>query len=184
MRTVEERLALLDEVVSEAASRGLAMQTADDAPLDGRTISLAGRPRINFGSCSYLGLELDARLREAVCQATARYGTQFSSSRAYVSAPPYLELEAHLDRMFGGHALMMPTTSLGHLAALPVLIGSQDAVVLDQQVHASVQLAPGQLRLQGTAVEMIRHNSIDRLDRVLCRRGRSTLRAAVLGGGG
>ncbi len=169
MRTVEERLALLDEVVSEAASRGLAMQTADDAPLDGRTISLAGRARVNFGSCSYLGLEMDTRLREAVCQATARYGTQFSSSRAYVSAPPYLELEAHLDRMFGGHALMVPTTSLGHLAALPVLIGSNDAVVLDQQVHASVQMATGQLRLQGTTVEMIRHNSMDRLERMICR---------------
>ncbi len=169
MRTVEERLALLDEVVSEAASRGLAMQTADDAPLDGRTISLAGRERINFGSCSYLGLELDARLREGVHAATARYGTQFSSSRAYVSAPPYVELEAHLDRMFGGHALMMPTTSLGHLAALPVLVGSRDAVILDQQVHASVQMATAQLRLQGTAIEMIRHNSIDRLERMIAR---------------
>jgi 7-keto-8-aminopelargonate synthetase-like enzyme len=169
MRTVEERLALLDEVVSEAASRGLAMQTADDAPLDGRTISLAGRPRINFGSCSYLGLELDARMREGVCAAVARYGTQFSSSRAYVSAPPYAELEAHLDRMFGGHALMLPTTSLGHLAALPVLVGPGDAVILDQQVHASVQVAAGQLRLQGTTVEMIRHNSMDRLQRMLGR---------------
>src|SRR3954447_12645810 len=181
MRTVEERLAQLDEVVSEAASRGLAMQTADDAPLDGRTISLAGRPRINFGSCSYLGLELDARLREGVCEATARYGTQFSSSRAYVSAPPYLELEAHLDRMFGGHALMMPTTSLGHLAALPVLIGSQDAVVLDQQVHASAQLATGQLRLQGTTVEMIRHNSVERLERMICRLPPKHPRVWVLG---
>jgi 7-keto-8-aminopelargonate synthetase-like enzyme len=169
MRSVEERLALLDEVVSEAASRGLALQTADDAPLDGRTISLAGRPRINFGSCSYLALELDPRLRKGVYEATARYGTQFSSSRAYMSAPPYLELEGRLDRMFGGHALMVPTTSLGHLAALPVLVGSRDAVVLDQQVHASVQLAVGQLRLQGTAVEMIRHNSIDRLERMIGR---------------
>src|SRR4051794_881636 len=169
MRTVEERLALLDEVVSEAASRGLAMQTADDAPLDGRMISLAGRERINFGSCSYLGLEMDARLREGVCSAVARYGTQFSSSRAYVSAPPYVELEEHLDRMFGGHALMMPTTSLGHLAALPVLVGSKDAVILDQQVHASVQVATAQLRLQGTTIEMIRHNSMDRLERMIAR---------------
>src|SRR3954447_15212660 len=169
MRTVEERLPQLDEVVSEAASRGLALQTADDAPLDGRTISLAGRPRINFGSCSYLGLELDARLRMGVYEATARYGTQFSSSRAYMSAPPYLELERCLDRMFGGHALMVPTTSLGHLAALPVLVGASDAVVLDQQVHASVQLATGQLRLQGTTVEMIRHNDMRRLERFLYR---------------
>jgi 7-keto-8-aminopelargonate synthetase-like enzyme len=169
MRTIEERLSLLDEVVTEAAARGLAMQTADEGPLDGRTISLAGRERINFGSCSYLGLELDPRLRDAVCAAVARYGTQFSSSRAYVSAPPYRELEAQLDRMFGGHALVLPTTSLGHLAALPVLVGPRDAVVLDQQVHASVQVAADQLRLQGTAVEMIRHNNLDRLERMLQR---------------
>ncbi len=169
MRTVEERLELLDEVVSEAAARGLAIQTADDAPLDGRTISLAGRPRVNFGSCSYLGLELDPRLREGVCAAVARYGTQFSSSRAYVSAPPYRELETRLDRMFGGHALVVPTTSLGHLAALPVLVGTDDAVILDQQVHASVQVAAGQLRLQRTTVEMIRHNSVDRLERMIAR---------------
>jgi 7-keto-8-aminopelargonate synthetase-like enzyme len=167
MRTIEERLALLDEVVSEAAARGLAMQTADDGPLDGRVISLRGRDRINFGSCSYLGLELDPRLRDAVCEAVGRYGTQFSSSRAYVSAPPYRELEARLDELFGGHALAMPTTSLGHLAALPVLIGPGDAVILDQQVHASVQVAADQLRLQGTAVEMIRHNRMDRLARMV-----------------
>jgi 7-keto-8-aminopelargonate synthetase-like enzyme len=148
VRTIEERLAVLDQVVSEAAARGLALQTLDDAPLDGRTISLAGRPRLNFGSCSYLGLELDPRLRDAVIAAVTRYGTQFSSSRAYVSAAPYRELEARLDRMFGGYALVTPTTSLGHLAALPVLVGSTDAVVLDQQVHASVQLAANQLRLQ------------------------------------
>jgi 7-keto-8-aminopelargonate synthetase-like enzyme len=169
MRTIEERLALLDEVVSEAAARGLALQTADDGPLDGRVISLQGRERINFGSCSYLGLELDPRLRDAVVEAVARYGTQFSSSRAYVSAPPYRELEARLDEMFGGHALVTPTTSLGHLAALPVLIGPGDAVVLDQQVHASVQVAADQLRLQGTAVEMIRHNKMDRLERMIAR---------------
>ena len=58
-----------------------------------------------------------------------------------MSSPQYLELEALLDEMFGGHALVTPTTSLGHLATLPVLIGSSDAVVLDQQVHASVQMA-------------------------------------------
>jgi hypothetical protein len=39
--------------------------------------------------------------------------------------------------------------------------------VLDQQVHASVQVAADQLRLQGTAVEMIRHNKIDRLERMI-----------------
>src|SRR5206468_2324040 len=37
------------------------------------------------GSCSYLGLELDQRLKNAGKDAIDKYGMQFSSSRAYVS---------------------------------------------------------------------------------------------------
>src|SRR3989442_8768264 len=103
-------------------------------------------------------------MREAVCAAVMRYGTQFSSSRSYLSAPPYPELEARLERMFGGHVLVAASTSLGHLAALPVIVESTDAVVLDQQVHHSVQMAVNQLRAQGTTVEVIRHNRLDQLE--------------------
>jgi len=87
VRTAAERLTVLDEMLTEAAGRGLLLRTPDDEPLDGRTLSLAGRSTLNFGSCSYLGLELDPRMREAVCAAVMRYGTQFSSSRTYMSAP-------------------------------------------------------------------------------------------------
>jgi 7-keto-8-aminopelargonate synthetase-like enzyme len=163
MRTAEERLAVLDDVLTEAAGKGLLLRTADDETLDGRTVSLDGAGRVSFGSCSYLALELDPRMRQGVIDAVMRYGTQFSSSRAYLSAPPYAELEGLLDEMFGGHALVAPTTTLGHMAALPVLVTSRDAVVLDHQVHASVQTAANQLRLQGTTVEVIRHNRMDRL---------------------
>jgi 7-keto-8-aminopelargonate synthetase-like enzyme len=167
VRTAEERLALLDEMVTEAAGRGLLMRTPDDLPLDGRTLSLQGRSTLNFGSCSYLGLEFDPRIRDAVCAAATRYGTQFSSSRAYMSAPLYPELEGSLERIFGGHVLVVPSTSMGHIAALPVLIGSHDAVVLDQQVHHSVQSAVNQLRPQGTTVELIRHNRLDQLEETI-----------------
>jgi 7-keto-8-aminopelargonate synthetase-like enzyme len=136
--TAQDRLSLLDEMLVEPTARGLIMRTPDDVSLDGRMIELDGRPLINFGSCSYLGLEMDPRMRGAVCEAVMRYGTQFSSSRSYLSAPPYAELEARLAEMFGGHVLVAPSTSLGHLAALPVLVAPDDAVLLDQQVHHSV----------------------------------------------
>src|SRR3954466_5198487 len=136
MPTAEERLAILDDMLTEAAGKGLLQRTPDDGPLDGRHLVLDGRSTLNFGSCSYLGLELDPRLREAVVDAVRRYGTQFSSSRSYLQAPPYLQLEAMLEEAFGGPVIVTPSTSLGHLAALPVLVASTDAVVLDQQVHA------------------------------------------------
>ena len=63
-------------------------------------------------------------MRDAVIDAVTRYGTQFSSSRSYLQSPQYNELEPLLDEMFGGHVLVTPTTSLGHLATLPVLVES------------------------------------------------------------
>src|SRR5688572_7217181 len=160
---------MIDEIVTEAVGKGLLQLTPDDAAFDGRTISLDGRSRVNFGSCSYLGLELDPRLRDATIDAVTRYGTQFSSSRAYLSSPQYAELEALLDQLFGGHALVVPTTSLGHLATLPVLVESTDAVLLDHQVHASVQMAANQLRVKGATVELIRHNNMERLEAMIAR---------------
>ena len=86
-----------------------------------------------------------------------------------MSSPQYAELEALLDQLFGGHALVVPTTSLGHLATLPVLVESTDAVLLDHQVHASVQMAANQLRVKGATVELIRHNNMERLEAMIAR---------------
>ena len=94
----------------EPAARGLIMRTPDEgAPVDGRTLTLDGRVHLNFGSCSYLGLELDPRLRDGVVDAVMRLRTQFSSSRSYMQAPPYLEPEARLERAFGGHVIVTPS---------------------------------------------------------------------------
>jgi hypothetical protein len=81
------------------------LQTAEDEHLDGRTFRLGGKELVNFGSCSYLGLEVHPALREGVIDAVTRYGTQFSSSRSYVSAPLYAELTTLLDELFGGYTM-------------------------------------------------------------------------------
>jgi 7-keto-8-aminopelargonate synthetase-like enzyme len=167
--TAEERLAILDEVMTTGASKGLLQIDIDDHVLDGRTVLINGERHVNFGSCSYLGLELDPRMRDAVIDAVTRYGTQFSSSRSYLQSPQYNELEPLLDQMFGGHVLVTPTTSLGHLATLPVLVESTDAVLLDHQVHASVQMAANQLRVKGTSVDLVRHNNMERLEAMIQR---------------
>lgn len=161
------RLGLLDEMVGAGIADGLALRTPDDVPFDGRELSLDGRPVLNFGSCGYLGLEFDPRLQAGVSEAVRRYGTQFASSRIYLQAPLYAELEHRLGEMFGGHVLVAPTTTLGHVAALPVLVGPQDAVIMDQQVHQSVQMAVDHLRCQGTVIKMIRHSDISQLEAAL-----------------
>jgi 7-keto-8-aminopelargonate synthetase-like enzyme len=156
----------MDELISEGIRRGIGHLTAEDDTLDGRTVRVSGRDVVHFGSCSYLGLETDARLRDGAIDAVCRFGTQFASSRAFVSAPQYEELEGLLATILRGHVLCAPTTTLAHLAALPVLIGGEDAVVVDQMAHASVQLAARNLHQRHTPCTL-RHNSAARLEDVL-----------------
>jgi 7-keto-8-aminopelargonate synthetase-like enzyme len=156
----------MDELISEGIRRGIGHLTAEDDTLDGRTVRLSARDVVHFGSCSYLGLETDARLRDGAIDAVSRFGTQFSSSRAFISAPQYEELECLLAAMLRGPVLCAPTTTLAHLAALPVLIGPEDAVIVDQMAHASVQLAAGNLH-QRHAPRTLRHNQVDRLEDML-----------------
>jgi 7-keto-8-aminopelargonate synthetase-like enzyme len=153
----------------DATRRGLFFQTADDTPLQGRRVCIGGREVVSFSSCSYLGLEFHPALIEGVQRAAARYGTQFSTSRGYLSAAPYRELEARLSRLFGGHALVTSTTSVGHQVALGALLTEQDAVVLDHQVHFSVQAAAQLARTQGATVEVVRHNHLERAVEVVRR---------------
>jgi 7-keto-8-aminopelargonate synthetase-like enzyme len=160
-----ERQHLAERNWSHARARGLVQQFAEDERFDGRTLMLRGQRRINFGSCSYLGLETDARLETAACEAVLRYGVQFSSSRAYVATPLYQELEGLLSEMTGGERVVLAaTTSLAHLGALPVLVGEHDAVLYDSQLHASAQAVLPELRQRGVVCEPVRHNRLDRLE--------------------
>lgn len=127
-------------------------------------IVLKGNEKINFGSCSYLGLEFDPRLKETAKEVIDRYGTQFSESRAYVSLKLYRELESQLSRLFGAPCIVTPTTTLGHIATIPVVVGDRDAVILDHQVHSSVQTAVALLKPRGIPVEMVRHSRMDLLE--------------------
>jgi 7-keto-8-aminopelargonate synthetase-like enzyme len=146
--------------VSEAADAGVIMNRAGQ--VDGSFVEVDGRPMRNFGSCSYLALETRDDLKEAACEATRRYGTQFSISRAYLENPLYRELEEQLAVVTDGHVLVAPSTTLAHIAALPVLIHEGDTVLIDQFAHASLHTATSVLR--DVPVERVRHNKLDRLE--------------------
>ncbi len=164
MQTQRERLALLDRMITAGVDRGLGHRIAEDAQNDGRHVRLDGRQLLNFASCSYLGLELDSRLIEAAIDAVRSHGIQMCSSRVYVSSPLYAEFEALVEQIFGASVIVAPTTTLGHLAALPVLVDEEDAIVMDHQVHTSVQLACTLLRSSGTHLEFTPHNDMERLE--------------------
>jgi 7-keto-8-aminopelargonate synthetase-like enzyme len=167
MATPEDLLTAVDEVISDGVRRGLLHNDVEDDALDGRHVTVHGRRLVTFGSCSYLGLETDARLKAAVRDAVDRYGTQFSSSRAYASAPLYRVAEEELAQLFGRPVIVTPSTSMGHIATMPTLIGSRDVLILDHQVHHSVQTAAKLVQAGGARVELIPHNDLRTLERRL-----------------
>ncbi|MEL7181113.1 MAG: aminotransferase class I/II-fold pyridoxal phosphate-dependent enzyme [Pseudomonadota bacterium] len=146
---------------------GLLQQVAEDTQLTGREITLRGRQLLNFASCSYLGLEMEPDLIEGAVAATRAFGTQFSASRAFISAPPYAEAETLLQQMTGRPSLLVPSTSLGHQAALPVLVGPDDLVLIDIQAHASLRVAAQLLKGQGRKVQTVSHSDTRQIARKL-----------------
>jgi 7-keto-8-aminopelargonate synthetase-like enzyme len=167
MATAEDLLTAVDEVISDGVRRGLLHNDVEDDALDGRHITVDGRRLVNFGSCSYLGLEVDPRMKAAVREAVDRYGSQFSSSRAYASAPLYRAAEETLAELFGRPVIVTPSTSMGHIATLPTLVTGRDVLLLDHQVHHSVQTAAKLAQAGGARVELIPHNDLRTLERRL-----------------
>jgi len=154
----------IDECFTHAINYGIFHLSTEDKQLNGRTIKVKGRDVVNFGSCSYMGFEVDPRLKQGAIDAVEQYGTQFSSSRAYMSCGLYVELEHLFEQIFKAHVIMAPTTTLAHMSTIPVVVRDNDVVILDHQVHASVQTSVQLLKPRGVRVEMIRHNRIDQLE--------------------
>jgi 7-keto-8-aminopelargonate synthetase-like enzyme len=151
-----------------ARDAGLIHLHADDEALNGRVVHVDGAPLVNFVSCSYLGLELDERIINAVAAGARRYGVTFSASRSFISAPRYRDLEDRLARMTGTFPVVTASTTLGHFALLTSLIQPGDVLLLDQQVHASVHMA-AQVVASHAKVFTVRHNAMDRLEREILR---------------
>lgn len=154
----------IDEVISSARDQGVVHLYADDKTLTGRTISINNKKMFHFGTTGYLGLEQDIRLKSAAARAIFDFGTQFPLSKTYISHPLYSTLEKKLEEMYGQPIIVTKNSTLGHLAVIPTVVRDEDAIVLDHQVHWSVQNACQILKTRGVPVHMIRHNNMDMLE--------------------
>ncbi len=154
----------IDQIVTDGINKGILHLNTIDTKLKGNIIETKSHKSVNFGSCSYLGLEFDERLINGAVDAARNYGTQFSASRAYMSSTHYNELENLFGSIFDAPSIVAPTTTLGHIAAIPVLVQDKDAIILDHQVHNSVQTAVNLLKPRGVHVELLRHNRMDLLE--------------------
>lgn len=164
MKKTNSSQEIIDQIITDGVKRGILHLTNEDTRLHGNKMHLKGKEVVNFGSCSYLGLEFDVRLKLSAQQAISNYGTQFSESRAYVSVALYAELENNFRKIFGSPVIVTPTTTLGHIACIPVIVGENDCIILDHQVHSSVHNAVNLCKAKGNHVELLRHNRMDLLE--------------------
>jgi len=139
----------------------------EDEEFHGDSIIVDGQKLLNFGLCSYLSLGDDPRLKQAAKDAVDRYGTAYSSSITYTAVPLYEELRILLGRIFDAEVVVTGTTTLAHLAALPVLVGSKDRVLIDSHTHTSVVMAADGLIAKGIPVDSLPHNDMAALERAI-----------------
>jgi 7-keto-8-aminopelargonate synthetase-like enzyme len=143
-----------------------------DVVVDGidadRVIQVNGRRVVNFGSDSFLGLDQDSRVREALVRGVQRWGTHNGASRAFSSVRANVDAEEKLASWLGTEAtLIYPSVTLANLGALPGLVSKRDLLVVDQHAHNSIQEASRIARGNGVRVETFSHCDPEDLERVL-----------------
>jgi 7-keto-8-aminopelargonate synthetase-like enzyme len=154
----------VDEIFTDAKNNGVFHLYSEDDFYNGRRIRIKGRDLYHFGTTGYLCLEQDDRLKDAAIEAIRKYGTQFALSKTYISFVIYKELEEALQAMYGYPVVIAKNSTLCHLSVIPSVVRDEDVVILDHQVHNSVQSACQMLKPRGIPVDMIRHSNLNMLE--------------------
>jgi 7-keto-8-aminopelargonate synthetase-like enzyme len=161
---ISNKQSQLINLFSTAAASGINYQQVEDDVLNNEFITLGGKPVYNFGNCGYLALERDERVKEGAIEYIKRYGINYPSSRSFAALKVLTDIEAYMGEIFEKPMLLLNTTTLCHLAAIPVLTQKNDLILTDKQVHKTVMQAVMIAKAQGTDTEAIAHNNIDLLE--------------------
>ncbi len=133
-----------------------------------REMQVNGRHVINFGSDSFLGLDQDARVKEALVRGVHRWGAHNGASRAFASVRPNEEAEAKLAAWLGVEdTLIYPSVTLANVGALPGLVSRRDLLVVDEHAHNSIQEGAKIAQGNGARVATFHHCNPADLERVL-----------------
>lgn len=141
-----------------------------DSANDQRQITVDGRLLLNFGSDSFLGLDRDPRVIEALTDGAQRWGAHSGASRAFYSYEINVEAERRLARWLGVEdTLILPSTTLINLGVLPAIADHGDLLVVDRLAHNSVQEGAKLAHEGGALVETLHPAIPDVLDDLLSR---------------
>jgi 7-keto-8-aminopelargonate synthetase-like enzyme len=144
-----------------------------------RRIVVKAHEVVNFGSDSFLGLDQDPRVQEALVRGVEKWGTHNGASRAFASVRANTEAEEKLARWLGTEAtLIYPSVTLANLGAVPGLVGRQDLLVVDEHAHNSIQEGAKIAKANGVPLATFSHCDPDDLERALTAAG--SYRVAVV----
>ncbi|MEL1240793.1 aminotransferase class I/II-fold pyridoxal phosphate-dependent enzyme [Flavobacterium flavipallidum] len=161
-------LDVVDNVWTSAKEKGIMHINSEEQYFTGKKFVIKDRDLINFGTCGYLGLETHPDLIAGSIELTRKFGTQLSMSRAYIRPAYIQELEELMSQLFDGNKVICYTsTSNAHISVIATIIKYDDLIILDQQVHFSVQYPCKNTKLQGTEVKMVRHSNYEMLEEMI-----------------
>lgn len=148
-----------------------------------REMRIGTKSIVNFGSDSFLGLDQDPRVQDAIRQGVGRWGAHNGASRAFSSVRTNEDAEAKIAAWLGAdEALIYPSVSLANLGAIPGLVGRKDLLVLDEHAHNSMQEGAKIAQANGTRLATFSHSDPDDLARVFRDAGNYRLALVAIDG--
>src|SRR5207249_4421635 len=123
-----------------------------------RAMVVNGHRVVNFGSDSFLGLDQDPRVQEALLRGMRKWGTHNGASRAFASVRANAVAEEKLAAWLGTEAaLIYPSVTLTNMGAIPGLVSRQDLLVVDEHAHNSIQEAAKIAKANGVRLLSFSH---------------------------
>jgi len=145
--------------LDELARRNLRRSLAATAREDGIWVERNGRRLLSFSCNDYLNLSQHPRVKQAAKEAIDRYGAGSGASRLVTGNHPlYAALEARLAKIKQTEdAVVFGSGYLANTGIIPVLIGRDGLVLLDELSHACIYAGA---RLSRGRVLTFRHNDV------------------------
>lgn len=134
----------------------------------GREVVISGRRVVNFGSDSFLGLDRDPRLHEALKRGIDQWGAHSGASRAFASVQANREAEAKIAKWLGTEdCVIYPSVTLANLGAIPGLIDKRDVIAVDEFAHNSIHDGVRLARGSGVRTLVFAHDDVGDLEKKL-----------------
>jgi 7-keto-8-aminopelargonate synthetase-like enzyme len=154
-----------------------------DALRRDRSMTVQGREVVNFGSDSFLGLDQDPRVKEAVIRGTKQWGTHNGASRAFSSVRANETAEEKLAEWLGAEAVLIyPSVTLANMGAIPGIVGRQDLLIVDEHAHNSIQEGAKIAKANGVPLMTFSHCDPVDLERVFREAGQYRVAVVAIDG--